>query len=137
MHLPVQRSDEGDGDHYVWRDVCDGWILLTADDLHVVLERMPRGASEVRHRHAHTRQLYFVLTGEAVVVLGDETATVRAGNGVAIEPGMAHQVRNQSSADLEFLVVSSSPPGNDREEIDSVSWSTVMKPNGRRRRARI
>jgi mannose-6-phosphate isomerase-like protein (cupin superfamily) len=93
--------------------------LLAAPDLSVVLEQMPPGATEVRHRHLRTRQLYFILTGEAVVSRGDATANVPAGSGGAIEPGVAHQVRNESRALLEFLVISSLPPRKDREEVAS------------------
>ena len=54
-------------EHYVWGGVCDGWHLLKRDDLSVIRERVPAGAAETPHRHARSRQFFYVLEGEAVI----------------------------------------------------------------------
>jgi mannose-6-phosphate isomerase-like protein (cupin superfamily) len=100
-----------------WGEDCQGWTLLASERLHVMQERMPPQTSEVRHVHDHTRQFYYVLTGEAVVEVAGETQPLRAGEGVEMPPGVPHQLRNPSPTPLEFLVVSSAPPRNDRRDL--------------------
>jgi mannose-6-phosphate isomerase-like protein (cupin superfamily) len=102
---------------FVWRDVCDGWTLVSNARLHIVQERMPSGTHEVRHKHETTRQFYFVLAGHATVALGDSALPVLAGEGIEIPPGVPHQIRNDSAQDVEFLVASSQPPREDRVDI--------------------
>jgi hypothetical protein len=48
--------------HYVWGQNCDGWHLVKNPQLSVILERMPAGASEVRHFHAKAQQFFFMLS---------------------------------------------------------------------------
>ena len=100
--------------HFTWRDVCDGWKLLDATDLHVLRERMPPGTFELRHLH---RQVHFVLEGTASVDLDGTLHTLAAGEAIVIAPPLPHQMRNDSSAPLEFLVISSAPPRTDREDL--------------------
>lgn len=100
-----------------WGDSCQGWTLVATERLHVMQERMPPHTNEVRHVHDHTRQFYYVLSGEAVVEVADQTEPLRAGEGVEIRPGVPHQLRNPSPTALEFLVVSSAPPRNDRRDV--------------------
>jgi mannose-6-phosphate isomerase-like protein (cupin superfamily) len=100
-----------------WGDNCQGWTLVATDRLYVIQERMPPQTDEVRHVHDQTRQFYYVLTGEALVEVADQTEPLRAGEGVEIPPGMPHQLRNPSHVLLEFLVVSSAPPRNDRRDL--------------------
>ena len=104
--------------HFIWGDVCDGWELLDTSSLHVIRERMPPGTFELRHLHQHVRQLYFVLEGTASVDLDGKLHTLAAGEAIVIEPPLPHQMRNDSSAPLEFLVISSAPPRDDRHDLD-------------------
>lgn len=103
--------------HYVWGDACDGWHLLEGDDLSVIEERVPPGASEVRHLHRHTRQFFYVLEGEATLEVGGASHVLHRGEGLHIPPGAAHQLRNDSSADIRFLVVSAPKSHGDRENL--------------------
>lgn len=103
---------------FTWRDVCDGWTLLDAADLHLLQERMPPAASELLHIHARVRQVYFVLEGEATVDLDGVSESLRAGEALVIEPRTPHRISNHSGAEVEFLVISSSPPRHDRENLE-------------------
>ena len=103
---------------FTWGEACDGWKLLEAADLHVVQERMPPATSELPHTHARVRQVYFVLEGEATVDLDGRCASVHAGEAVVIEPKTPHRISNRSDSALEFLVISSSPPRHDRENLE-------------------
>lgn len=103
---------------FVWGDVCDGWTLLDAADLHVLHERMPPASSELLHVHARVRQVYFVLEGEATVDTDNGSESLHAGEALVIEPLTPHRIGNRSRAALEFLVISSSPPRHDREDLE-------------------
>ncbi len=93
-------------EHYAWGDGCDGWHLLRAPGLSVIQERMPPGAAEVRHLHERARQFFYVLAGSLTVELEGERRRIRAGEGLEVPPGAAHQALNDSGDDVHFLVVS-------------------------------
>lgn len=100
-----------------WRDVCEGWTLTSTPALHIIQERMPPGTFELRHVHRVTHQFYYVLEGEATVELEGSEITVSAGEGINVAAAAAHQMRNDSSQPLEFLVISSQPPREDRVDL--------------------
>ena len=104
--------------HYTWGQRCDGWHLLQGDDLSVIEERMLPATAEVRHRHARSRQFFYVLEGEALLELDGVTHRLGACQGLHVPPGAAHQIRNESAADVRFLVVSSPKSHGDRETVD-------------------
>jgi quercetin dioxygenase-like cupin family protein len=104
-------------EHYTWGQGCDGWHLLAGGDLSVIEERMPPGTQEVRHRHAHSRQFFYVLQGELTLELDGAVHRLPSGHGLHVLPGLAHQVRNDSAADVRMLVVSSPRSHGDRIEV--------------------
>lgn len=106
-------------EHYRWGEGCDGWHLLKLDALSVIRECVPPGASERRHRHARARQFFYVLEGSAVIEIDGARHVLETGQGVHVPPGAAHQFRNESSADVHFLVVSSPQSHGDRENVDA------------------
>jgi len=105
---------------FTWQGVCDGWTLLDDADLHVLQERMPPDTSELLHKHAHVRQVYFVLEGEATVDLDlvGRSESLGVGEALVIEPTTPHRISNRSPAALEFLVISSGLPRHDREDLE-------------------
>jgi mannose-6-phosphate isomerase-like protein (cupin superfamily) len=105
-------------EHYRWGQVCDGWHLLKLDGLSVIRERVPPGAAETRHRHTLARQFFYVLDGAAVIEVDGARHTLAAGQGLHVPPGAAHQFRNESQADVHFLVVSVPKSHGDRENLD-------------------
>ncbi|MFZ5638134.1 MAG: cupin domain-containing protein [Pseudomonadota bacterium] len=114
MTVPVSRESAR---HYVWGAGCDGWHLLEGDDLSVIEERVPPGAMETPHRHAHARQFFYVLSGDATLVVEGVAHRLTVGEGLHVAPGLAHQLRNESDADLRFLVMSSPKSHGDRENL--------------------
>jgi len=111
MHSPIHRDNS---EHYVWGGTCDGWHLVRATALSVIEERMPPGAHEVRHRHAHARQFFYVLSGTLTLEVEGTSHRLGARTGLELPPGTAHQAINDSDADVEFLVVSTPPSHGDR-----------------------
>ena len=109
--LPVSSKS---AEHYTWGTACDGWHLVRSTDLSVIEERMPPGTAEVRHRHAHARQFFYVLAGELQIEVEGTTHLLSTGSGLEIEPGEAHQTVNRSGAPVTFLVVSQPASHGDR-----------------------
>jgi quercetin dioxygenase-like cupin family protein len=106
--------------HYHWGDACDGWHLLAGDDLSVIEERMPPGTVEQRHRHARARQFFYVLEGLATLEVEGVAHPLQRCEGLHVPPGAAHQMRNDSMADVRFLVVSAPKSHGDRAPASPV-----------------
>jgi mannose-6-phosphate isomerase-like protein (cupin superfamily) len=117
----MRPSDKSNADHYVWGGVCDGWHLLRSADLSVIQERVPPGASETKHFHTKARQFFYVLSGTATLEFADGEVTFGAGQGVQVEPGIAHRFRNKAATEVEFLVISSPPTAGDRTDLDTAA----------------
>lgn len=100
--------------HYIWGGKCDGWHLLRTAELSVIQERVPPGGRETRHAHLRARQFFFVLEGEAVLEVEGQRHILGAQTGLEVMPGAAHQFRNESAADVSFLVISQPPAQTDR-----------------------
>jgi mannose-6-phosphate isomerase-like protein (cupin superfamily) len=93
-------------EHYVWGENCEGWHLLKRDDMSVIQERVPAGGTEVMHYHEKSRQFFYVLEGEGLMVFEDHQSLLRKGEGIEIAPLIKHQFRNESDDDVHFLVIS-------------------------------
>jgi len=106
--------DRRTSEHYAWGDGCDGWHLVQTVDLSVIEERMPPGASEVRHYHAKANQFFYVLRGCLSIEVAGNELRLNQGQGVHITAGEPHQVGNRAAVDAEFLVVSNPPSHGDR-----------------------
>jgi mannose-6-phosphate isomerase-like protein (cupin superfamily) len=100
--------------HYTWGAGCDGWHLVNRPELSVIRERMPSGTSEVRHFHSAARQVFYVLSGTAILEVDGVECTLSAGESLEVAPGARHQIFNRSEAPLEFLVVSQPHSHGDR-----------------------
>jgi mannose-6-phosphate isomerase-like protein (cupin superfamily) len=105
-------------EHYVWGEICDGWHLLKRDDMSVIQERVPAGGSEVMHYHNVARQFFYILEGEGMMVFEDCEVTLNKGQGLEIPPQVKHQFKNQSDADVHFLVISVPSTRGDRVNQD-------------------
>ena len=101
-------------EHYIWGEGCDGWHLVKDTHLSVIQEQMPPGTVEVRHFHRAAQQFFYVLSGELRMEVDGEEFCLVAGEGIHIPVGTPHQVRNLSSAPVQFLVISQPPSHGDR-----------------------
>lgn len=104
-------------EHYVWGDACDGWHLLKRNDFNVIEERVPAGGAEVIHYHIKARQFFYVLDGQGTMVFEDHAVVLEKGQGIEIAPLVRHQFRNQSDADVNFLVISVPTTKGDRVNL--------------------
>lgn len=97
------------GEHYVWGDGCDGWHLAASEHLSVIQERVPAGASEVRHFHNKAEQFFYVLSGIATLEVDGAVHQLHANEGFHVPAGIAHTLSNAHQGDLDFLVISTPP----------------------------
>ena len=105
-------------EHYSWKEVCDGWHFINTDELSVIAERMPPHTEEDMHFHHRSKQFFYILSGEVEMRFRQESKHLTAGTGIEIEPGEAHQMRNVSDTDAEFIVISAPKSHGDKEIIE-------------------
>jgi mannose-6-phosphate isomerase-like protein (cupin superfamily) len=113
----MRAVDVSSARQYRWGSASDGWFLLDRQDLSVIQERVPPGDQEHRHRHTRARQFFYILAGQATLEIDGTPVTLAAGQGVEVPPGTPHQFFNQSSADVEMLVISSPRSHGDRVDL--------------------
>jgi mannose-6-phosphate isomerase-like protein (cupin superfamily) len=113
--MPAQGRETAE--HYVWGDVCDGWRLLSREDLSVIEERIPPGHGEVSHFHTWARQLFYVLSGRLAIDMPDESVEAGPGQSFEVAPGIIHRVHNPFGDDVALLVISSPTTAGDRTNI--------------------
>jgi len=82
---------------------------------HLVL---PPGASSGPHLHREVAEFYYVMNGDGVVTVANESAPIRAGDAIPLQLGDVHAFENTSSQPLEFLIVGVSRDNTRR--VDSV-----------------
>ena len=66
---------------------------------------LPPGASIGKHRHEGVEEFYYVITGDGLAQVGDESAKIGRGDAVPILFNDVHSFTNTGSSDLEFLIV--------------------------------
>lgn len=108
------KSNKTTSEHYQWGDNCDGWHLLKTDSLSVIEERMPPGTEEIQHFHHKAQQFFYILSGIATFEWEDQVETISTSEGIHIPPMTKHKIRNNSSDELHFLVISQPKAHGDR-----------------------
>ena len=101
---------------YTWGNNCKAWPLVESETLSVKQEQMPPLTSEKIHFHALSQQFFFILNGSATITLEHETVELKANEGYLIPPGTQHQIKNNSTQELNFLVISEPSTFEDRIE---------------------
>ena len=105
-------------EHYNWGEGCDGWFLLKSAGFHVIEERMPPGAEEMRHFHDRAEQLFYVLAGEVTMRFDGRSVRVGPREAVRVAAEEAHQAANESGEVVAFLVISCPPSHGDRSNVE-------------------
>ena len=109
--------DKHSAEHYTWGNNCDGWHLVKSNALSVIQEHVPVGGAEVKHYHKHAEQFFFVLSGCATIELDGQIHQLTAQQGLHVTAGRVHQLTNQGTEPLHFIVTSTPPSHGDREEV--------------------
>jgi mannose-6-phosphate isomerase-like protein (cupin superfamily) len=76
------------------------------DLAHVVI---PLGKSSRNHYHPEAEETYYILKGQAKLVINSTELTIGPGDTILIHALDRHQIFSAGSEDLEFLVVCSPP----------------------------
>ena len=112
MIVSIENSE-----HYVWGEICDGWHLLTREEISIIQERVPAGGAEVMHFHNTARQFFYILDGEGTMVFENHQVMLQKGQGVEIAPHIKHKFENRSAENVHFLVISVPPTKGDRVNL--------------------
>jgi uncharacterized cupin superfamily protein len=110
------------GDKYESRGVRIG-PLVGAKDLGYSYDVVPPGKRSCPfHSHRAEEEMFFVVKGEGLLRYGNETRKIRAGDLICCPvggPETAHQIVNDSNADLAYLSISTNMPAEICEYPDS------------------
>jgi mannose-6-phosphate isomerase-like protein (cupin superfamily) len=87
----------------LWRTLVSG-DLTPSSDLTLGVARIAPGEELRAHRHAPA-ELYFVLTGEALVTVDGDARTLGPGTAVFIPGNAVHSCANRGSVELRFAYV--------------------------------
>ena len=97
--------------------------LLGAKDLGYSYDVVPPGKRSCPfHSHRGEEEMFFVVKGRGTLRYGSETRTIRAGDVICCPvggPETAHQIVNDSDAELAYLSVSTMMPAEICEYPDS------------------
>jgi mannose-6-phosphate isomerase-like protein (cupin superfamily) len=67
------------------------------------------GSEQARHRHVTQEQVYVIVRGRGLMLLGDEDHEVGEGTMVFVPPGTEHAIRNTGSGLLVYVSATSPP----------------------------
>lgn len=97
--------------------------LLGAKDLGYSYDVVPPGKRSCPfHSHRGEEEMFFIVKGKGLLRYGSETRTIRAGDVISCPTGgpeTAHQIVNDSDAELAYLSISTMHPAEICEYPDS------------------
>lgn len=102
----MEKAVRNAANHYNWGNLCDGWQLVKRDDMSIIEEKMPPHTTEQMHYHRKSRQFFYILSGEATMILNFKKIVLLANEGIEIAPNTIHQMTNNNEKNVHFLVVS-------------------------------
>ena len=118
--VPLEHFEKGD--KYESRGVRIG-PLVGAKDLGYSYDVVPPGKRSCPfHSHRAEEEMFFIVQGEGLLRYGEETRKIRAGDVICCPvggPETAHQIINDSAADLAYLSISTNMPAEICEYPDS------------------
>lgn len=92
----------------------------------VVLEKVAPGGKTPPNAHSTFNQIYIILSGEALVTVGDETRSLSSQSVVYIPKDTNHYVVNTGRDEVQYLYVTIWPSGIPANELDG-GWKNVYK----------
>jgi len=118
----LKLEDFAKGDKFASRGTRVG-PLLGARDLGYSYDIVPAGKRACPfHSHRAQEEMFFIVAGSGTLRYGNETRKIRAGDFICCPTGgpeTAHQIVNDSNADLAYISVSTMMPAEVCEYPDS------------------
>lgn len=89
--------------------ILSSWMLISpqnsnAKNLSVQISEVPVGSEQPIHQH-EPEQCYYIIKGQGLMVIEDETGHVTAGDAVHIQSNLKHGIKNIGNDVLEYLTV--------------------------------
>ncbi len=78
---------------------------------------IPVGFTTFLHKHHKSEEIYHVLEGNGIVIVGEKRFKVKAGDTILIPPGTSHQAQNTGETPLRILCCCSPPYSHDDTEL--------------------
>jgi mannose-6-phosphate isomerase-like protein (cupin superfamily) len=108
---------------YVTKDGSRIWELFHPDsspviDLSVAEALVEPGHETLTHIHHASQEVYFVLEGEGMMLLGKDTLSVSPGDAILIPPGRPHNIRNTGAGVLRILCICCPPYSHDDTALE-------------------
>lgn len=100
-----------------WANACQFWTLIDKENMGVFHEKMPPDNSDVLHLHRFSEQFLYVLKGKLGIILDEVLYHLTDFQGILIPKGTPHKVFNDSTQDVEFILLASPNHPDDRVEI--------------------
>ena len=111
MHIMKKEKaevyDTGHGE-IIYKLAEPGVSDLTQHSI-VLVEIAPLHASRM-HYHPQVEETYYILAGNAKIMIDDETATLHPGELVAIPPGKKHKITNLSHDQILTFIATCATP---------------------------
>ena len=118
----LQLEHGSKGDKFEWNSARIG-AKLGAKDLGYSYDVVPPGKRSCPfHSHHAEEEMFFIVRGKGTLRYGDESRPIRAGDVICCPTGgadTAHQIVNDSDADLAYLSISTMAPAEVCEYPDS------------------
>jgi uncharacterized cupin superfamily protein len=118
----LELKHDAKGERFEWRTARIG-PLLGAKDLGYSYDVVPPGKRSCPfHSHRGEEEMFFIVKGNGTLRYGNETRAIRAGDVICCPTGgpeTAHQIVNDSSAELAYMSVSTMMPAEICEYPDS------------------
>lgn len=75
-------------------------------DYGVIHAKLPAKSKEVRHFHRQSRQIFFMLVGNATIEVDGEVIELKPLESCEIPPRVAHQIFNKSDEEIAYIITS-------------------------------
>jgi mannose-6-phosphate isomerase-like protein (cupin superfamily) len=90
------------------------------------------GKEFARHYHEDMQEIFILVAGEAEITVAAETATLRRGDAVVIDPREVHQMRNAGTEAVEYLAIGiTSEAGGKTVVMDLIKEHMMDSPRAR------
>ena len=66
---------------------------------------LPPGKGAAKHYHPKAEESYYMMSGTAQMILGEEQSVLSSGDAILIPTGVPHKIWNETEQDVVFLAI--------------------------------